>query len=165
MHAASVAPPSGQSNCPSARAASSTAASVAASGTAMAKPPPSRTARRIMKSPIAFGTRIPDAIVCASSQRGACSWPRSHALTIAAPPGRDRMRVLPARRMLLAPLPRPDDRRAAVGLHRDHARPLRSDQPQRLELGKALPHPDQAGAAAGRIEDDVGHLPAELLGE
>src|SRR3546814_17705726 len=28
-----------------------------------------------------------------------------------------------------------------------------------------LPHADQAGAAAGRVEDHVGHLPAELFGE
>ncbi|KJR61590.1 hypothetical protein VY88_29635 [Azospirillum thiophilum] len=52
----------------------------------MAKPPFSRTARRIRKSPTACGTRMPDAMVCASSQRGACSSPCSQARTIDAQP-------------------------------------------------------------------------------
>ena len=52
----------------------------------MAKPPLSRTARRIRKSPIACGTRMPEAMVCAFSQRGACSSPASKAFTIGAQP-------------------------------------------------------------------------------
>ena len=40
-----------------------------------------------------------------------------------------------------------------------------ADEADRLQLGERLPHADQAGAAAGRIEDDVRHLPAELLGK
>ncbi len=40
-----------------------------------------------------------------------------------------------------------------------------ADEADGLELGERLPHADQPGAAAGRIEDDVRHLPAELLGE
>ena len=34
-----------------------------------------------------------------------------------------------------------------------------------LQLGEGLPHADQPGAAAGRIEDHVGQVPAELLGQ
>ena len=78
---------------------------------------------------------------------------------------RDGVRILEARRVLFALLTGAHHRRAAFGLHRDHARPLRADEADRLELGERLPHADQAGAAAGRVEDDVGQLPAELLGE
>ena len=38
-------------------------------------------------------------------------------------------------------------------------------QPSRLHLVERLPHADEAGAAAGGIEDQVGQLPAELVGE
>src|SRR4029079_18836805 len=104
----------------------------------MAKPPLSRTARRIRKSPMACGTRMPEAIVCAFSQRGACSSPASKAFTIGAQP---------------------------EACTRDHARTLLADEADGFELGECLPHTDQAGAATGRIEDDVGNLPAELLGK
>ena len=40
-----------------------------------------------------------------------------------------------------------------------------ADDPDRLELGEPLPHSDQAGAAAGWIENDVRHGPAKLLGK
>src|SRR4029077_8874236 len=46
-----------------------------------------------------------------------------------------------------------------------HARTLGADEADRLELVEGLPRADKAGAAAGRIEDDVGDLPTELLGE
>ena len=59
---------------------------IAASSTAMAKPPLSRTARKIRKSPTACGTLMPAAKVWAFGQRGACSTPSSHALTIGAQP-------------------------------------------------------------------------------
>ena len=75
------------------------------------------------------------------------------------------MRVLPARRVLLARFPGLDHRRAARSLHDNHARPLLADPAQRLQFGESLPHADNAGAAAGRIKDDVGHFPAELLGQ
>ena len=75
------------------------------------------------------------------------------------------VRVLPARRVLLARLVGAHHRRAARRLHRHHARALLADEADRLELRERLPHADEPGAAAGRIEDDVGHLPAELLGE
>ena len=75
------------------------------------------------------------------------------------------MGVLPARRVLDALLPSLDHRRTARGLDDDHARPHRADPAERLELVKRLPHADDAGAAPGRIEDHIGHFPAELLGE
>src|SRR5207244_4825178 len=73
--------------------------------------------------------------------------------------------VLPARRMLDAVLPGLDHRRAPRRLDDDHARALPAEPADRLQLGKGLPHADDAGAAAGRIKDDVGDVPAELLGE
>ena len=60
-------------------------------------------------------------------------------------------------------LERSNDRRAARGLDRIHARPLWADQARRLQLVERLPHADQPGTAAGRVEDGVRHLPAELL--
>ena len=38
-------------------------------------------------------------------------------------------------------------------------------QPIASSLGEGLPHADDAGAAAGRVEDHVGQFPAELLGQ
>ena len=67
--------------------------------------------------------------------------------------------------MLGAGLIGPHHRRAARRLHRDHARALGADEADLLQLVERLPHADQAGAAAGRVEDHVGHVPAELLGE
>src|SRR5437868_1635956 len=79
--------------------------------------------------------------------------------------GGEGVRVLPARRVLLARFPGLYHRRAARSLHDNHARPLLADPAQRLQFGESLPHADNAGAAAGRIKDDVGHFPAELLGQ
>src|SRR4029079_1775765 len=78
---------------------------------------------------------------------------------------RDGVRILPARRVLDAFFIGAHQRGAAGGLHRDHARPLRSDEADRLHFVERLPHADQPGAAAGRIENDIRHLPAELLSE
>ena len=75
------------------------------------------------------------------------------------------MGVLPARRMLLARVEGAHDGRAACRLHRHHARPLGAHEADRFEFGERLPHADEAGAAAGRIEDHVRQLPAELLGQ
>ena len=99
---------------------------IASSSTAMAKPPLSRTARRIRKSPTACGTRMPAAIVCAFSQRAACSTPSSKARTIGAQPA------------------------ACTATMRGR---FVADEADRLQLGERLPHADQPGAAAGRIED------------
>src|SRR6185437_9857083 len=79
--------------------------------------------------------------------------------------GRDRGGILPPFRELLALLECSDHRRTSFGLHRIHARPLRADEADRLQLVEPLPHADEACAAAGRIEDRIGQLPAELLGE
>ena len=87
---------------------------------------------------MATGTRMPGAIVCAS---------------------------LPQRRVPLARLEGSHDRRAAFGLHDDHLGTRRANQSQRFQFGEALPHADDAGAAAGRVDDGVGHAPAELLGQ
>ena len=74
--------------------------------------------------------------------------------------------VLPARRMLDAPAShaRTIGAQPAACTATMRGR-FAADEADRLELGERLPHADQAGAAAGRIEDHVGHLPAELLGE
>ena len=58
-----------------------------------------------------------------------------------------------------------DDGAAAGGLHRHHARTPGADPADGLQFGKRLPHADEPGAAAGRIEDHVGHVPAQLLGQ
>src|SRR5262249_61874664 len=77
--------------------------------------------------------------------------------------GRDGVGTPPARGMLVPGSKTPPHRPTAASLHRHHARALLADEADGFELGKCLPHADQAGAAAGRIEDDIGHLPAELL--
>ena len=115
-----------------------TRARISSSVTATAEPPDARTSRRIRKSAKAFGTRSPEAYVA---------------------------RVRPLLRDVLALGERLRDRRAAVGLDRDHPRPLRADPAELLHLVEGLPHADQARAAAGRIDDRVGQLPAEVLGE
>src|ERR1051326_226604 len=76
---------------------------------------------------------------------------------------RDGVRVLPARGVALARIEGAHDGSAALRLHRHPARALGSDEADGLEFGESLPHADEAGAAAGGIEDDVRHLPAQLL--
>lgn len=84
--AAKVAAPSGQSSSPSLRATSSRTVKISPSATAMANPLLSRIARRIRKSPMATGTRIPAATVSASRHSSAWSAPFSHARTMGAHP-------------------------------------------------------------------------------
>ena len=84
----------------------------------------------------AFGTRKPEAQVCAFGNSAALF-----------APSRTRARSAHSLR-----------------LHVTSAA-ARADPAQRLHLVERLPHPDQSGAAAGRIEDHVGQLPAELLGQ
>src|SRR5206468_3460687 len=55
------------------------------------------------------------------------------------------------------------DWRAALRLDRVHARALGTDQPDRLQFLERFPHANEAGAAAGRIENRVRQLPAQLL--
>src|SRR3979411_2892690 len=108
----------------------------------MAKPLLWRTARRIRKSPIACGTRMPEAMVWASSQRAACSVPFSKARTIGAQPAA-----------------------CTATIRGRPPRPGRgADESVGLEFAERLPHPDQTGAAAGRIEDHIRHVPTELFG-
>ena len=89
-------------------------------------------------SPTAAGTRSPSATVAAFSHIVAVS---SFAIE------------------------RAHDGRAPARLHRHHARTTRVDPTHRLHFFEGLPHADQAGAAAGRIHDDVGERPSELLGQ
>ena len=69
--------------------------------------------------------------------------------------GRDGVSVLPARRMFFAGVEGADDRRTAFCLDREHLRTLRTDPAEGFEFVEGLPHADQAGAAAGGIEDGV----------
>ncbi len=75
------------------------------------------------------------------------------------------MRALPQVRVLDAVLIGLDDGRTARPLHRHHARALRSNPAERFQFREGLPHADQAGAAAGRVQDHIGHVPAELFGQ
>src|SRR5207248_4145758 len=43
--------------------------------------------------------------------------------------------------------------------------PFRTDPADRFEFGEGFPHPDDPGAAAGRVEDDVRQFPTQLLGQ
>src|SRR5260370_142596 len=69
-----------------------------------------------------------------------------------------------APRPLPPALERPDDRRGAGRRHGDHAWPRRADPAERLPLVDRLPHADETGAAAGRVDDDAGQGEAHLLG-
>ena len=80
--------------------------------------------------------------------------------------GHVRVAVLPRRGGLTCPARR---RARSARRSRDCTATMRGRfvpiQPMRFHLREGLPHADEAGAAAGRIEDHVGQLPAELLGE
>ena len=135
--AASVAPPSGQAKQPS----RPTARSWRRACPPRSPPPPCRRSRappsRIKVSANGDGTRRPLATVRASAHGSA--------------------RCAPA-------LERAHDRRAAA---RPAPRPAAACapcvQPSSGISAKGARHAHQAGAAAGRIEDHVGQLPAELL--
>src|SRR5215469_15445733 len=53
------------------------------------------------------------------------------------------------------PRPRVDDWRGRRGLHAYHARALRADESQRLQLGECLPHTEHSRSAAGRVDDGI----------
>ena len=75
----------------------------------------------------------------------------------------DGLGIRPGLDALRAGLERLHDGRAAARLYGIHPR-QRSTQPSRLaQLLERLPHPDETGATAGRIDDRVGKLPAKLL--
>src|SRR5438046_454693 len=101
----------------------------------MAPPWESRRILRMRKSPIAFGTRRPEAIVRVREFCGA----------------------------LFSRLERADDRCASDGLHREHSWALFPDPAQGLHFVECFPHTNEAGAAAGGIKNHVGQLPVALL--
>ncbi len=53
----------------------------------------------------------------------------------------------------------------AVGLHRDESGAICPDPSHGLHLVEGLPHPHQARATPGRVDDHVGEVAAELLPE
>src|ERR1051326_8764202 len=73
-----------------------------------------------------------------------------------AQPPRARVWRLPFRRFLESLLIRANHWRAAGRLHAEHPWPLAADPAEALHLVERLPHADEARAAAGRVEDDVG---------
>ena len=76
------------------------------------------------------------------------------------------MGVLKRRRVFFSGLECPNDWGATFTLTGDHARPFATWQPaDGLKLGKRLPHANQPGAAAGRVQDDIWQFPAKLLGQ
>src|SRR5690606_24004377 len=77
----------------------------------------------------------------------------------------DRDRLLPSYGSGCTFVEGPYDGRTAITLHRVHPRQLSVYPAGLAQLAKALPHPDQPGAAAGRVNDRVGHGPPELLGD
>ena len=73
------------------------------------------------------------------------------------------MRILPALRCRLVFGERFHDRRATAGLNRYHARSRAADPAEFFEFGKCLPHADEAGAAAGGIDDHIRKTPIQLF--
>src|SRR6185295_10509579 len=76
-----------------------------------------------------------------------------------------RLGVLPRSRGLLSSLEGADDRRAAAHLDDHEAGALALNQPEPLELVERLVHADDPRAPAERVDDPVGELPGELLGQ
>src|SRR5260370_35978825 len=76
-----------------------------------------------------------------------------------------RGRVRPGLGKLRPLLESAHDRGATFRLHRIHARPALTNEPERLQLLECLPYSDQAGATAGRIDDRGGQPPGEILGQ
>ena len=58
-----------------------------------------------------------------------------------------------------------DNRGTACCLHGDEPRAFLANPTECLQFRESFPHPDDAGAAAGRIDDDIGQLPSELFGK
>ena len=137
-NAAKQAPPSGATNTPSLAPTSRVTLIISLSGMAMAPPPELLRIFSIRKSPTAFGTRKPEAIVCASGNSAAAKSPASKC---------------------------PNDWRATARLHREHARPFRVDPAERFHFIECFPHPDESGSSAGRIKNNIGQFPIELLGQ
>ena len=130
-------PPPDTAAAPRAAPNSRRSARISASSTAIAVPLVSASASRISSSPSGAGTLMPKATVDASGPRLARRSPGVEG---------------------------PHDRGAAGRLHRDQPRqrPVR-DPAQLAQLQQRLVDADQADPAAGRVDDDVGQPPAELL--
>ena len=120
------APPSGAAKIPSDDASSRPPSIASRSETAIAQPPEARMARSMSRR--AERLRHPQS-------------------------GRDGVGVLPELDVVLPLLEGAHHRGAALGLHGDHLRPLRTDPAERLHLLECLPHADQPDAAARGIED------------
>src|SRR5437762_1977663 len=86
LSAAKHAAPSGATKSPSLEATSAAARIISSSLTAMAPPSDWRRMLRIRKSPIALGTRNPEASVCALGNSAAQFSPASNARTMGAQP-------------------------------------------------------------------------------
>ena len=70
------------------------------------------------------------------------------------------------RTRLVEPLAeRVDDRSTPARLRRNETRAFPVEPADGTELVERLPHADETDAAAGRINDHIGHAPSELLGE
>src|SRR6266566_8646620 len=69
------------------------------------------------------------------------------------------------RRRAIAVFKRADDRRTTSGLHTKHARPFFPDPSEGLHFVERFPHSDEAGAATRGIQDHIGKLPVQLLGQ
>ena len=153
-------------------------ASIASSSTAMQKPPLSRTARRMRKSPTAAGTLIPIAdLVYASSTRVANSSPASYLVLEPhkkfASQRRITQHVWPSghddsllfqwtidesvQRELPEIAYRIHDRCAPRRLNGHHPRELRPriDEANLHQLSECFPHANETCTAAGRIENNA----------
>ena len=80
--------------------------------------------------------------------------------------GRERPRFRPRLRFVCAFIERAHDRCAARRLRRHESRArVGAEKADLAQLVERLPHADEANTAAGRIDDHVRQLPAELLRE
>src|SRR5881227_1241562 len=75
------------------------------------------------------------------------------------------MRVRELRGGVFSRFERTNDRRAALGLDREHPWPFFADPTEFLHFIERFPHPDKAGPATGGINNDVGQFPIQLLGQ
>ena len=134
-----MAAPSGVVQMPSSRARSRWASTISSSPTACGWPPVSRMSRSICRPANGPGTRRP----CDVGER---ILPRSTWSSAFSSQARD-------------------ERRAALGLDRDEARLAGLDPAHRGQLLVGLPDADEPGAAPGGIDEHIGRVPAELLGQ
>src|SRR5438874_5931494 len=75
------------------------------------------------------------------------------------------MRVRELRGGVFSRFERTNDRRAALGLDREHPWPFLADPTEFLHFIERFPHPDKACSAPGGINNGVGQFPLQLLGQ